>query len=438
MLNRSSLFALLVIAPALIAPASAQSTSPAAALAAAKVDRAKELQVIEENLQKGAADRARIAAEISAIETDRAVFEKDLVETNARVRASEDKIALARARLETAIAQEEALARSLESRRDVIADVLAALQRIGHRPPPAVIVQPGDILDAVRASIQFGAVLPEMRSEAEQLAKDVEALVAARESQAKEQAILASERKSGLADQERLKLLVAARQKDIEAQQRRLEQEEIKSQALAAQARSLKELIGRLESDDAATRMAEEASRLVPPVEGAPVEDPAKTRLSPKVAFESLRGALPLPVAGSMLKTYGEPDGTGGIERGVTISTPASAIVTAPADGTVAFAGPFRSYGTVLIINGGNGYHLVLIGMERANVRVGQFVLAGEPVGVMGRERRASAGEDVTASVSQPAGADAGAPVLYIEMRKDGAPIDSRSWWAATDKAKDG
>jgi murein hydrolase activator len=432
-----------LVGPALAAmllsmPAGAQESSPTAALAAAKIDRAKELQVIEENLQKGAADRARIEADISVIQKDRAAFETDLVATNARVRASEDKIALARARLETALAQEEALSRSLESRRDVIADVLAALQRIGHRPPPAVIIQPGDILSAVRASIQFGAVLPEMRSEAEQLASDLDALVAARAAQAKEQDILARERQGGLADQDRLTLLVAARQKDIDAQQRKLEQEAIKSQALAAQARSLKELIGRLESDDAATRMAEEASRLVPAVAGAPVQDPAKSRLAPKVAFESLRGALPLPVAGSLVKTYGAPDGSGGIERGVTISTPASAIVTASADGTVAFAGPFRSYGTVLILNGGNGYHLVLIGMERANVRVGQFVLAGEPVGVMGRERRTIAGEDVTASVSRPAGADAGAPVLYIEMRKDGAPIDSRSWWAATDKAKDG
>ncbi len=136
------------------------------------------------------------------------------------------------------------------------------------------------------------------------------------------------------------------------------------------------------------------------------------------------------------MKTFGAPDGLGGTERGVTISTPASAIVTAPADGTVAFSGPFRSYGTVVILNGGNGFHLVLIGMERSYVRVGQFVLAGEPLGAMtGGMDDKTAEAAITASA---AGADAGAPLLYIELRKDGAPIDSRSWWAAAEKAKDG
>ncbi len=419
-------------------PLAAQDGDAKSVLAAAKADRAKELQVIEENLQRGMAERAKIETEIAGIQRDREALEADLLATSGRVRIAEEKIAGARTRLESAMAREQALSRSLESRRDTIADILAALQRMGHRPPPAVVVQPGDIVDAVRASIQLGAILPDMQVEAEQLARDVTALVAARDAQAKEQATLESERRAVSGDQQRLTLLVSARQGEIEGKQRKLEQEEIRAQALAAQVRSLKELISRLEADDAATKMAEEASRQVPPAGGAAVEDPARTRLKPRVAFETLRGALPLPAAGPVIKTFGQADGLGGAERGVTISTPASAIVTAPADGTVAFAGPFRSYGDVLILNGGNGFHLVFIGMQRVSVRAGQFVLAGEPVGVMGRERNMTPSEDITASVSQSTGADAGAPMLYIEMRKDGAPIDSRSWWAATEKTKDG
>ncbi len=131
-----------------------------------------------------------------------------------------------------------------------------------------MIIRPGDILGAVRASIQLGAILPDMRAEAEQLARDVEALAAARQAKLDEQKALEDERRAIQGDQQRLTLLVAARQREIDSRERRLEQEDIKAQALAAQARSLKELIERLESDDAATRMAEEASRQVPPLTG--------------------------------------------------------------------------------------------------------------------------------------------------------------------------
>ena len=85
------------------------------------------------------------------------------------------------------------------------------------------------------------------------------------------------------------------------------------------------------------------------------------------------------------------------------------------------YAAPYRTYGQLLIVNAGDGYYLVLAGMERTSVAVGQFVLAGEPVGVMGdgATRTASA---VAIGASQP--------ILYVEFRKDGAPIDPSPWWA--------
>ncbi len=128
----------------------------ASLLAGAKADREKELEVIEDNLKRGETERKRLTEEIEAMSRDRAAIEEDLIATNARIRASETRIVEARSRFAAAAAEEKALQGSLEARRDLIADVLAALQRIGRHPPPAVIVQPGDILDAVRASIQFG------------------------------------------------------------------------------------------------------------------------------------------------------------------------------------------------------------------------------------------------------------------------------------------
>ena len=95
--------------------------------------------------------------------------------------------------------------------------------------------------------------------------------------------------------------------------------------------------------------------------------------------------------------------------------------MTAPSDGWVVYAGPFRSYGQLLILNAGDGYHVLLAGMDTIAVDLGQFVLTGEPVGQMGGLVLAST-ENVTVGRSQP--------VLYVEFRKDGHPIDPAPWWA--------
>jgi murein hydrolase activator len=100
--------------------------------------------------------------------------------------------------------------------------------------------------------------------------------------------------------------------------------------------------------------------------------------------------------------------------------------VTTPADGWVSFAGSYRSYGQVLIINAGGGYHMILTGLDRVNVDTGQFVLAGEPVATMGSSPMGALSSDT----------GTGLPVVYIEFRKDGVPIDPSPWWAKPDGEK--
>ena len=403
-------------------------------LAGAIADREQELKVIEENLAQGLSARDAIDQEIAALGADRDKISRDLVATTARIRAAEDLIAAAKERFDQAATQENALQRSLDARRDVITDVLAALQRIGRRPPPAVLVQPDDMLKSVRAGILMGAVVPELQADALQLATDLAALAAARKAKDDERAALIEQRRAVLTDQTRLESLVTARQNEIAQRQQQLQSEDDKTQALAAQAKSLKELIARLETDDSNAEKLEAASARVPNASPAPDVPPENRQLKPRVAFQTLRSALVLPVSGSIIKHFGSPDGTGGTEKGVTISTPVSAIVTAPADALVSFAGPYRSFGTLLILNAGGGYHLVLIGMNRVSVRTGQFVLAGEPIGSMGGGAARTAASRIGDLGATSAGD--GGPSLYIEVRKDGAPIDSRSWWLPVEKAK--
>jgi septal ring factor EnvC (AmiA/AmiB activator) len=105
----------------------------------------------------------------------------------------------------------------------------------------------------------------------------------------------------------------------------------------------------------------------------------------------------------------------------MAIAARAGSPVTAPCDGWVVYSAPFRNYGQVLILNAGGGYHVVLAGMERISVNVGQFVLTGEPVAVMGGS------QPPASAASNPE-----RPVLYVEFRKDGTPVDPSPWWAAS------
>jgi septal ring factor EnvC (AmiA/AmiB activator) len=131
-------------------------------------------------------------------------------------------------------------------------------------------------------------------------------------------------------------------------------------------------------------------------------------------------------VNGVRIRDFGVPDSLGGIEKGLSIATRAGAQVTSPCDGWVVYAAPFRNYGQVLILNAGDGYHVILAGMERISVNVGQFVLTGEPVAVMG------SGSHVAATLTS----GSSKPVLYVEFRKDGTPIDPSPWWAKSEGEK--
>jgi len=152
--------------------------------------------------------------------------------------------------------------------------------------------------------------------------------------------------------------------------------------------------------------------------------DPA--RLSPAIAFASAKGLLAFPVNGSKIRDFGGSDGAGGLEKGISLAARAGAQVTTPCDGWVVYAGPFRSYGQLLILNAGGGYHVLIAGMDRISVNIGQFVLTGEPVATMGK----------TSQVASILATNASQPVLYVEFRKDGTPIDPGPWWAANEGEK--
>jgi septal ring factor EnvC (AmiA/AmiB activator) len=403
------------------AAALAQQPSPAPD----KAVRQQELDAVQAEQRKAADAEALLKSEIAALGEDRRKLNEALLATAGRLRLAENHIAATEARLKKLEENERTVRKSLDGRRGVIAEILAALERIGRRPPPAILTAPEDALASVRTAMLLGAVLPEMRGEADALSADLLELARVRGDRKVEREALGRDVAAFSDDQQRMSLLVQERQKKQAEAEKALDAQRQRIALLARQADNLKDLIARLERDSAALPGAEKPPS---PPEGKPnfaaLKDPG--RLAPAIAFASAKGALPLPVNGVRLRDFGSPDGLGGTEKGLWIASRAAAQVTAPCDGWVVYAGPFRSYGQLLILNAGGGYHVLLAGMERISVDPGQFVLTGEPVAVMGGGPQSAAA--VATGSSQP--------VLYVEFRKDGTPVDPSPWWATTDSEK--
>ncbi|RWK06012.1 murein hydrolase activator EnvC [Mesorhizobium sp.] len=373
---------------------------------------------------------AKLAADVATVKKDHASISAALIQSAMTEQKLGQDIEDIGAKLEGLKAEEEKLHASLVARRDVLAEVLGALQRMGLNPPPAILVKPEDALSSVRSAILLGAVVPELRQQTDRLFADLKEQTRVTASIEAERGRLTAAVTEQTAEKKRLTMLLEAKkrlQADTEAA---LTAEQQHSQQLAAKASSLKDLIASLEADKArkaadqakaADRKSADGDTTASTTEPAALPVPEGNRLAASTPFAALQGQIALPVIGKIKRRFGADDGNGAMMQGDMVATQSGAIVTAPADGNVLYAGPFRSYGQLLILNAGDGYHVVLAGMSRISVATGQSVLAGEPVGAMGEARVAST------SASQNGNAT---PELYVEFRKDGKPVDPNPWWA--------
>jgi murein hydrolase activator len=415
-------------------PAAAQIAMPPPATGAssdAVKQRAQELEAAR-TAQKNAADaQKKLKADIAAIGQDRSQFTQQLIDIAAQVRGVETRIGDAEGRLRVLDAREQQVRSSLESRRSEVVEVLAALQRAGRRTPPALLVRPEDALQSLRTAMLLGSVVPQLNARAEKLAADLGELVALRLTIARERDHLATDRDKIRSDQTRLAALIDERQRQQASKEKDMEAEGARAIALSRQVDDLQGLISTMEQDvRGAAKAAVSAS-----LQGVPATANGKldlaalknpNRKSPAVAFASAKGLFALPVNGGKIRDFGGSDGAGGVEKGISLATRPGAQVTTPCDGWVVYAGPFRSYGQLLILNAGGGYHVLIAGMERISVNIGQFVLTGEPVATMGTTSQVAS--ILATTVSQP--------VLYVEFRKDGTPIDPGPWWATNEGEK--
>jgi septal ring factor EnvC (AmiA/AmiB activator) len=381
-------------------------------------------------------DKSRQMQEsIAALNQDTTRIKDELIASAQRRKDLEAKINDGEDRLAKLVIRDDEVKASLRERRGVLAEVLAALQRMGRNPPPALLVSPEDALASVRSAILLGAVVPGIRAETDKLVSALKELTDVRQAIAGEKEQLTAAMTSSLEEEKRLDLLRIENEKRNSQTASDLEAERKRSEELASKATSLEGLVASLENEISSVRDAKEQERLEEERMAALSQSerdkvqaqteagmPDKNRIAPAYPFSSLKGKLALPVSGDVLRRFGDADGTGHFSKGMVVATGPEALVTAPADGFVVFAGEFRSYGRMIILNAGDGYHLVLTGMDNVRTRQGMFVFSGEPIASMGAKRVASA-----AALAL----ETDRPTLYIEFRKDGVPVDSQPWWTA-------
>ena len=325
---------------------------------------------------------------------------------------------------------------------------LSALERLSRNPPRALLMSPGKPIDAVRRAMLLRAALPVIQGRADDLRTEIAALGETRADLQRQLAALARMREGHARQRKELESIIGRKaglltQTEVE---RRRNAKRLKD--LARKARTLKELFARLDAERQVDPLdqfetEEDFGELAPPV---PAPNPSKKRSSPpkrapvaapkpapvpvpapsagrtQTALLTLprpdalrpfpdQGSITVPARGKVTGRYGESTGYGNTAKGITIQTRAGAQIVAPYDGKVVFAGPFRGYQQILIIEHTGGYHTLLAGMDQVDTGVGQWLLAGEPVGLMADSKN-------------------GIPRLYFELRRRGQPVNPLPWFA--------
>lgn len=350
---------------------------------------------------------AKAAARRSATlekQADSAVAEADKARAEARVVASrvqqaEAEIAAAEARVKIIATLQRAQRARLAARQQPLARLTAALQSMARRPTMLALVQPGSIDDLVRVRAVLATTLPRVEAETAALRKDI-ARSRDLARQANRAAALQREGRQQLAYRraELARLEARARNRSRElASTSRLEEE--RALGLSERARDLDSLVGDLEASAA---LRQQLAALEGPVLRPPRPQASEVIENAPAPASNARPAYRLPAAGAIVTGFGEVAATGVRSRGLTLATRPGAQLIAPADGRIAFAGAYRGFGQIVIIEHVGGWTSLITGLARTKLKVGERIAQGDPLGRAADNR----------------------PRITVELRRNGRPID--------------
>lgn len=387
------------------------------------------LEDIEKKVAAEKAAQEKLGTQVQTIEKDLKGLKTELIQTTEKVQKNEKDMQSLEGKLSDLTAQKKKLTESLDTERQSLAGLIIAMERIKRVPPQALIARPGAPLETAQAAIVFKAIVPEINARAERLKDNLKELenVEADLKDNKQELDKTVEKLTG--NREKMEGLLAARQDAFKETKAQYENQGQQVLALSRQASDLKDLIGKLEEEnrrreakraedrrkaEEKARKQEEAARKEALKKGEKSGEAPKPYIKPQpspamretdtASLPALGNARP-PLSGPVLVRYGQADKIGAKSEGVRIQGRKGAAVVAPIGGIVRYAGQFKSYGNIVLIEHKNNFHSLIAGLGRIDTVVGQSVDAGEPVGALGS-------------------GTSGAPVLYYELRYNGKPVN--------------
>ena len=355
----------------------AQDVSPAAAAASALED----LSAARDLLEAAKGGRERVAA---------------LSET---VRAYEAGLSAVRAGLRRATIRERELSLKLAGQEEEIAALLTVLQARGRAGSPSLFLHPEGALGTARAGMIVSQMTPALNAQADALRETLVEVSTLRQLQAGAERSL-QEGLTGVQDARTAQSQAIADRTDLP---RRFTEDPIKTALLIATTETLEAFAAGLGE-----------------ISGGPLETAANADV-----FDQ-KGALPLPVAGRVLRRAGEADAAGIKRPGVLLATRPRALVSAPVAATIRYQGPLLDFGNVMILEPKSGLLMVFAGLDVVYGRTGEVIAEGAPLGLMGG-KDAAIGEILT-QVGDGTGSDL-SQSLYLEVREDNEPVNPESWF---------
>ncbi|HWT97894.1 MAG TPA: peptidoglycan DD-metalloendopeptidase family protein [Terriglobales bacterium] len=428
----------------------------------------QDLDVLHQQIEQGQAQATALQKQADDLGRQINQLQDALVKSAQSVQDSEQQASDLESNLATLTEEEKHKTDELAVRRQQMTETLMALERLSVQPAQAALFADRSAIDQARTASLLSLIVPQLDKRADalkaQLADlhDLHAQIVDRREKltttlgtladqnqkladliAQKSRLQKSTLAQGATTQDKLKLLADQAQslKDLLDRIDRAKQEEAAKQAAAAQAAAAEEA-KRQEAtrkasrrpgsteDDATGKSADLASAN-PSVTSADlgIDGPAGKAARPFPDKPGGSNGVRIPVRGTLVSAFGSAASDLSQARGILLETRPQAQVVAPFDGRIVFQGPFRSYGQILIIEHRGGYHTVLAGLGRVDAIVGQWLVAGEPVGIMGTSGGATADTGQSAAGSETSNQDH--PKLYVELRHNGQPVDPAPWFGS-------
>lgn len=392
---------------------------------------AKSVTDVEHDLS-AARDRERhlaadAATQVKAIEA----LQAQLAAAALATQNSESQLSAVETTLTALDEQELAKSAELEQRRTELAKLLSALTQLARNPPEALMLMPTSPVDTVRTARLLGDVVPPIEAKAQAVAHDLGELKALKTQVAAERTALAAATQRLAGNHAQLQRLVAQRTALYQQTEADRAAAAASIETLGRQAANLRDLVQRLDeqrAQAAKAKAAEAEHRQETASLDARITEGLSAHLRPLGRPD---GQMRMPARGRILLSYGQSADGGPAQRGLTIETRPGAAVVAPFDGKIVFAGPFRGYGRILIIQHGEEYHTLIAGLGRIEVSVGQVVAMGEPIATASNPDTAGPSDVGTPADIYSKGATG--PVIYVELRRHGQPINPLPWLATSD-----